>query len=260
MLQPLHSFIGYRNNARFLQCQIPNKKIVPKFAFSRLQDSFQNPCPLFQYFKSYIDLWHSLSMTDTRGEIHFSANVPREVFYLFMNMERKTFFNYVQHKFIVYDQVQLLKEKHTEKSLAQLIHHFNQLNNIAYISEEPLPKLKNNNPKPKAEIISSQSSNLEIIDFNVNSIIFKTHYQTPKFLVYNDSYDSHWKVKINQHAQRIYRANLAFKGIFLPPGENIVHFYFEPPGGEKLYFFLILFFVFFFIIFLLSLRQGKVES
>ena len=76
--------------------------------------------------------------------------------------------------------------------------------------------------------------------FGINS-------SSPKFLVYNDGFNSNWKAFVNGLEVKVYRANVAFKGVYLPEGVNEVLFLYSPLGGEMIYWFILLFYLLFFI-------------
>ena len=49
----------------------------------------------------------------------------------------------------------------------------------------------------QAQIISQDSAEFKIIQFDVNFIKLRTNFSSAKFLVYNDSYHTSWKVFVN---------------------------------------------------------------
>ncbi|MDM8532210.1 YfhO family protein [Anaerolineales bacterium HSG25] len=54
--------------------------------------------------------------------------------------------------------------------------------------------------------------------------------RTPQagYLFLSDAYYPGWWAEVNGHPTKIYRANLAFRAIYLPPGEHTVNFRFQP--------------------------------
>ena len=84
-------------------------------------------------------------------------------------------------------------------------------------------------------VISRNTEQFKVIDFNPNRVQLATNFNTGKFLVYTDSYDKNWKVFVNQHEQKLYRANMAFKGVWLPAGRNEVKFQYSIRGEKELY-------------------------
>ena len=97
--------------------------------------------------------------------------------------------------------------------------------------------------------------------FDLNFIRLKTHFKTRKFLVYNDSYHSGWQARVNDASVPVYRANAAFKGIWLPPGETHVLFRYQPLTRHHFYIFLEIYFLVFglgvIIVFIRGCRENK---
>ena len=62
------------------------------------------------------------------------------------------------------------------------------------------------------------------MDFSTNKVVFETNFDEPKFFVYNDNYHSDWRAFLNGEQVPLYRSNIAFKGVYLPPGKNMVVF------------------------------------
>ena len=83
--------------------------------------------------------------------------------------------------------------------------------------------------------ISGPSDNLDVDHFDVNRVIFKTKFDRRKFLVYNDAYTQAWQVHVDGKKQELLRANGAFKGVWISPGEHRVEFAYAPPGGQWVY-------------------------
>ena len=61
-----------------------------------------------------------------------------------------------------------------------------------------------------------------MLAFDTNFIKFKTNFSTPKFVVYVDSFHDRWRAFLNGKKTRLYRADIAFKGLWVPSGENVV--------------------------------------
>ena len=82
---------------------------------------------------------------------------------------------------------------------------------------------------PQYQVVARNSPEFELLEFALNHIRFKANFRTEKFLVYNDGYDRNWQAFVNGRLTRIFQANYAFKGIWLPAGENVVVFRYGPP-------------------------------
>ena len=68
----------------------------------------------------------------------------------------------------------------------------------------------------------------EVLRFNANRIKIKVNAPTDGFLLYNDTYDKHWRAYVNGTEQKVLVANTAFKSIELKKGEVVVEFKYKP--------------------------------
>jgi len=80
---------------------------------------------------------------------------------------------------------------------------------------------------PYAEIITDGSKTVQVLSYNVNSLKLKTSYSQEKFLVYYDSYHHQWKAAINGKDAVLWRVNVAFKGLRIPAGEQVITFTYQ---------------------------------
>lgn len=72
------------------------------------------------------------------------------------------------------------------------------------------------------------SGSAKIIAYKPNSVRIKTKSMKNSFLVLTDSYSDGWNVYVNNVKSRVYRTDFAFRGVFVPPGDNDVEFKYEP--------------------------------
>jgi hypothetical protein len=128
---------------------------------------------------------------------------------------------YFRRKILLYDTIEFISDhqinfKKVENMLLRNV-------NTALVSAEPFdwPKPKTT-PGPFAEIIDRDSNLVKILQFEINQIKLKTNLPSPKFLVYNDCYHSKWEAYVNGKKTPVYRSNIAYKGVWIPGGENIV--------------------------------------
>ena len=139
---------------------------------------------------------------------------------------------YTANKFYIYDAVDILRNIGNFQDLAN---SFRTERNVAFVapgeSVEQLSGLMTKIPaallKP-VSIVRGPSDLFKVLSFDVNSIKIQTHFPDEKFLVYTDSYHKDWKALINGKPAVIYRANMAFKGIYLPPGVNEIDLQYRP--------------------------------
>ncbi|HBR15712.1 MAG TPA: hypothetical protein DD723_09300 [Candidatus Omnitrophica bacterium] len=105
---------------------------------------------------------------------------------------------------------------------------------------------------PYAQIITKNSPEVRVAGFDVNFIKLKTHFHSKKFLVYNDTFHSGWQAFIDGQKVDLWRANIAFKGLWVPQGEHVVYLRFGPVWSYVLNYSLLGIFLFIFLWLLLS--------
>ena len=71
-------------------------------------------------------------------------------------------------------------------------------------------------------------SGIEIKKFNPNELNLKVNTDKDKLLFYSDLYDGKHRAFVNEIEVPVYRANVAFKAIFVPCGENNVRIIYSP--------------------------------
>jgi hypothetical protein len=151
--------------------------------------------------------------------------------------------SYTHHKFIIYDNVapyddslQFLKV--FEKTAASNM-------NVAYVSRfESAPRdwRGGSNVSFQADVNPVLSGKLSVISFDANTWKIKTHLPNSEFLVVNDNYNSSWHAFINGRPARLLRANVSFKGLWVPSGDSDVVLRFSDPTRYMLHIALIILF------------------
>lgn len=134
----------------------------------------------------------------------------RYSFILHSNIPAEELQEYVSYKFIIYDQAAYMDDGHPDwnalKGSLDAIHG------------------------GRAMAVSGPSEMLKVIDFDPDHIKIRTNFPQRKFLVFNDSYYPGWAVSVNGKIQPLYRANVAFKGVWVDPGRQDVEFRFGSAG------------------------------
>lgn len=177
--------------------------------------------------------------------------------FLLQNVNYHVVMEYLYPKLLLYDRVEWVDEKKLKEeaaliaevkeneekpdtqgfSLKRIEAALALRKNIAFVVDEAAVK----EMPPEAEkaadqflIVTGNSKVFEVLDYHANAVSFRTHFRSPKFLVYHDNFHSGWRGTINGQPLKIYRANLSFKGMWLPAGKNIVELRFE---DRRKYFF-----------------------
>jgi hypothetical protein len=67
-----------------------------------------------------------------------------------------------------------------------------------------------------------------ISDYSSNNVVIHTQSNCAGFLVLNDNYFPGWKVYIDRHETKLFRANYTFRTIYVPEGKHIIEFLYKP--------------------------------
>ncbi len=131
---------------------------------------------------------------------------------------------YLTHQFVLYDR--LLPFDEASGSAMDIQRVFVDGDNTALVPVDyagPL-SVQEDYSSSAERIPYGENERMEIVQFDHNTLIVRTHFATEKFCVYNDAYDAHWSAWINGQKTEIVRANIAFKGIWIPAGDQLVRF------------------------------------
>jgi len=162
-------------------------------------------------------------------------------FYLLRkNLNFNIFEKYMKKEFLVYDHVEWIDdtpftlddpsqdparegEPSKYEEIKRVEEAFASNQNVAFIDgQDGLQGQTGRAVSKKAQVMTRHSPSVRLLDFDINFIKLKTNFDSQKFLVYNDNFYTGWQAFINGKKTRLWRANIAFKGLWVPPGENIV--------------------------------------
>jgi hypothetical protein len=73
-------------------------------------------------------------------------------------------------------------------------------------------------------------NHVEIREFDFNTVGLYADTEAAGMLVMSDVYAPGWEVYVDGRRQDLYRANYAFRGVFVPAGQHVVVFQYEPWG------------------------------
>ena len=166
--------------------------------------------------------------------------------------------DYRKNRFIFYDNV--LPYKDSPGFFKILQNNMAANNNIAFVSGfESGPNDWRNDPNagPNADVDPLHSGKLSLLPSDANTWRVKAHLASSEFLVVNDNYNIDWHAFINGHQARLLRANVAFKGLWVPPGDSQIVLRFSDPKRYMLHFIFIAFFTGAFVYLLVLLRAAK---
>ncbi len=68
----------------------------------------------------------------------------------------------------------------------------------------------------------------EIKSYDLHSVVIEAQTDVPGLLILTDAYHPDWRVKVDGANQKVYPADLCFRGVFLKPGKHQVRFFYFP--------------------------------
>ena len=213
---------------------MPVNHTQPAFLYDRPSLMKKDPRFMFSQSNSYGDIWYILSMQDSKGYIPLKPFVVTKYTYLLSKaINEKVFLNYIRHKFYLYDNIQSVKNL-TSLDVQNVI---SQDKDLVLLTEplDPGSSLSKSGQLKGPLMIAHDSNQFRVKSFDTNHVALETNFNSNKFLVYTDSYETRWKVFVNHHEQKLFRANMAFKGVYLPAGHNDVEFQYSPKGEQLIY-------------------------
>jgi len=176
----------------------------------------------YRYDETYLDF------SFTRGERENTGIYAAMKGYhlLSQNIGHDSLWQYRRVKFFVYDHVQPVDGE--DWNFKKIKRAFEENRNLAFVSRAGLgngiSEDMGKGPTSQAQMIMKNSDQFQVLKYDSNSIKIKTHFNTRKFLVYNDNFHKGWQAFINGKKTDIFLANGAFKGLWIPLGENIIYF------------------------------------
>ncbi|MCC6758976.1 MAG: hypothetical protein IT395_05070 [Candidatus Omnitrophica bacterium] len=152
---------------------------------------------------------------------------------LWDNVDFAVLKNYTFAKFVLYDRIESFDEE--KQDLRTVERSWQSKLNVAYIAPGQIDTslaglvrpVGPDSPSPMA--IEKDSEQFRVVRSDANMVKIRTNFSAEKFLVFNDGYYPGWHAYLNDKPVTLYRANVAFKGVVLPPGQQFVEFRFGQP-------------------------------
>jgi len=173
------------------------------------------------------------------------------------NVDPQVLENYRKHRFILYDNVFPYVEGPAFFNILGKSTASND--NIAYVARfesGPFEWRKAPYSAPQADIDPMTSGKLTLLGSDANTWKLKMHLAYSQFLVINDNYTVDWHAFINGHPAHLLRANVSFKGLWVPAGDSVVLLCYSTPMHYFFHFSLIVLFAGTFL-YLLALLQRR---
>ncbi len=188
-----------------------------------------NPPGISDYEKPFLEFSYTKDKkwaADAFGNYDFTS--PK-IFYaahwlntLVSNINFDVYDDYAHYKFLLYDSLEALDDTHID--FQHVEDTLRKLDNAAFVPRADAPPNMGKKTSPTAEAVLNDSAQFQVLQYGMNAVKIKTNYPAEKFLVFNDSSHPFWKAFLNGKEVKIYRANVAFKGLWLPAGENVLVF------------------------------------
>jgi hypothetical protein len=83
-------------------------------------------------------------------------------------------------------------------------------------------------PPQTVQNTGTASSSAHIVSYGVNNVTITVDAQTAGYLVLTDNYYPGWHAKVDGKPAQIYRADYAFRAVYVPKGSSRVVFYYMP--------------------------------
>lgn len=234
-LEPVCVFNAYSTNASLVHTRVTGEHHSPQFEYTRPDENLSNKDLHWRINSGYPLLIHMMALKDSNGHLVSQVDsVLKEAYLLNLDRPWNSLSKYTKHKILIYDHVDVVNiSQENRRALEDTI----TPDRHAALVTSPDPRFQQLSAVAKNPplIVDHDSDLFKVQKFNVNEITFKTSFQEPKFLVYNDSYSKNWEVAVNGQKDILYKANMAFKGVFLPAGHNIVAMTYSPVGGTLVY-------------------------
>ncbi len=229
LIEPIHVFHHFVLNSPSSVTRHDDARQRPRFSFVRPAKADDARLKIYDN-----DFWvMKKPMADTSG-----LNLDNNGFFglkyahdLFANINHAILEPYTRYKLIAYD--------HTENTDPdtfdphRLTALFASNRNLALIADSSAPAQAGTTVDGAPTRFTENTDELTVLSFDQNELVLRTAFPSKKFLVYNDSYQKKWRTVIDGSAATLFRANHAFKGVWVPAGTHTVAFRFGSPWSHR---------------------------
>ncbi|MCD4781261.1 MAG: hypothetical protein K8S27_12045 [Candidatus Omnitrophica bacterium] len=245
MIQPVSVFQSFRQNTahyKFTDSQQDNwtNDDPPVFVFERpdYQREVLKPYEAFG------------ALQDTSGFFKENYYGMRWSYFLHEQMPRELLQSYVKNKFILYDDFQCVDETFDDKQHIAEVLSLRSKKALVVCGDDQTEMTKAGPPAPlkPPRVILADGQTLTVRRFDLNEIELLLDVPFPQLFVYNDSYHRKWHLTVDGKPETIYRANVAFKGVWVPAGKHRLRLRYESRLMETFYKLLMIYFLAFFLL------------
>lgn len=125
--------------------------------------------------------------------------------------------------FIVYDcAASILSVENNYEAIGRSLGYYE--NKIYLETQANLPQTDKCSAKP--QIVSKDNPYLKVLDYQANKVSIESIYTEPKFILQLNHYDENWKAFVDGIPTTVFKAQGAFRGVYVPQGKHRVDFYY----------------------------------
>lgn len=230
LIQPLEVFYYFQNNigaVNFVNKIHPlESAVVYRYQKEKSYLAFKLPEEINYKQRSLAHEQKQKLIVDTDPKSPSSYMGMKSLVMLLENFGPDIIGQYYRSPILIYDQVELMSEDHIDFDRIEDVFMNNR--NIAFVTEL-LPEDNghlNGSDNTLAQGITMTSKEVSIEEYDIDHIKFKTMFDKNKFLVLNNNYHSSWMAYIDGEKADLRKANIAFRGLWLPPGNHHVEMIF----------------------------------
>lgn len=211
------AFQGFELNRAMLK-DFPNGSLSYRGADYRVTD---------KYFVRHVSLEETPSLTKIDPFLlQLSGKTHAHVASFWLTALRKNpdiqaFKWFIQYRFWLYDDVQVYDND--EEMIEKITSYWQNKKNItAFIPREMANSLEKRSLRKNvlAVPVTIETKEFKIEKVTPNKVIFHTSFLEDKFVLMTDTYSQGWKLWIDGKRSSVLRANIAFKGFWIPKGEH----------------------------------------
>jgi len=102
------------------------------------------------------------------------------------------------------------------------------LRNVLFINDKAVDEELLYDPGHEGEISLDNSFDYRMLSYNPSDIRIEVSTKDKGFLYFSDGYDDCWNAYVDSKPVDLYRANINFKAVIVPPGTHTVRFVYKP--------------------------------
>ncbi len=163
---------------------------------------------------------------------------------------------FLHQRFFLIDRVEVMDDRALDYARLQDVFEYRQ--NVVFIPPAQMTLAEfSNNPgaSPQAQAVLNNDPHVHLESFNTNEVVLHVDLPSSKFLLDTNNYHKQWRVSIDGKPAVLFKADMAFRGVWVPQGEHRVVFHYGSAWRYALSWFLLILFAGVFINVLIFIRR-----